>query len=134
MDYRTITPFVPRAELRCIIAGFFGEEGQFFRDKINEFKARIEAMPVTYAQDGLGDQATVYLHYFKDGADWWIMEKDSDPDGEGQIQAFGYADLGYGAELGYISIEELVTDGIELDLYFTPATVAELKAAGSIRT
>jgi hypothetical protein len=31
-------------------------------------------------------------------------------------------------ELGYISIEELVANGIELDLYWTPKTLAEVKA------
>jgi hypothetical protein len=46
------------------------------------------------------------------------VEKDADPDHVGQMQAFGIADLGMGAELGYISIPELLENGAELDLYF----------------
>ena len=67
-----------------------------------------------------------HLHYFLGGADWWLIEKDSDPDNAGQIQAFGIADLGMGAELGYISIPEILACGAELDYYFAPKTVAEI--------
>jgi hypothetical protein len=34
--------------------------------------------------------------------------------------------MGY-PELGYISIAELVANNVELDLYFTPRTLAEVK-------
>lgn len=50
-----------------------------------------------------------------------------DPDGEGQIQAFGSANLGRGAELGYISIAEITECGAELDLHWTPCTLASLR-------
>ena len=42
-----------------------------------------------------------------------------------QLQAFGLADLGYGPEYGYISIEELLENGVELDFHYRPRTVAE---------
>lgn len=32
-----------------------------------------------------------------------------------------------GAELGYISIAEIVRSGVELDLYWTPKTLAEVR-------
>ena len=86
-------------------------------------------MPQTYEQDGMGEQAIAHLHYFTSGCDWYITERDSDPDGEGQIQAFGSANLGYGPELGYISIKELLENGAELDLYFTPCTLSSLRKA-----
>lgn len=78
----------------------------------------------------MGDGAIVYLHYFKGACDWWITERDSDPDGEGQIQAFGFANLGDPecAELGYISIVELIRHGVELDLYWQSRTLGEVKA------
>jgi hypothetical protein len=73
--------------------------------------------------------ALARLHYFIGGCDWWIVEKDADPDHAGQVQAFGVADLGMGAELGYISIPELLENGAELDLYFTtPKPIGELLA------
>jgi hypothetical protein len=83
-------------------------------------------MPATYATESQGRAAIAHLHYFLGGADWWIIEKDSDPDNAGQVQAFGIADLGMGPELGYISIPELLEVGAELDFYHTPKTVAEI--------
>jgi hypothetical protein len=89
-------------------------------------------MPKTYDQDGKGNDAIVYLHYFAGGeANWWITEKDAggpdDEPGTGQVQAFGLADLGDGGELGYISIAEILECGGELDLYFRPTTLGEVK-------
>ena len=88
----------------------------------------VTRMPKTYETDGAGDNAMAYLHYFSSNCDWFITEKDEDSDGEGQIQAFGLADLGYGGELGYISIAELIALNVELDLHFTPSTLAQIKA------
>ena len=85
-------------------------------------------MPKTYEQDGLGEEAVVHLHYFTGSADWWITEKDSDPDGEGQVQAFGLADLFQdGGELGYISLVEILAAGAELDLHWTPKPLAHAR-------
>ncbi len=110
-----------------------GEERQWFKNRLVELADHIANMPQTYAQDGLGDQAIVHLHYFAGGsANWWITERDSDPDGEGQIQAFGLANMFGGptdqdAELGYISIAEIIANHGEIDLHFTPCTLASLK-------
>jgi hypothetical protein len=79
-------------------------------------------MPKTYEQDGLGQQAIAHLHYFTAGGDWYITERDTHPD---QHQAFGAANLGYGAELGYISLPELLAAGAELDLHFTPRPLTQ---------
>ena len=119
--------FMPAGQRAAVKAGLRSEERQYFADKLTELTDRINAMPKTYDQDGLGDQAVAHLHYFKYSMDFYITEKDSDPDGEGQTQAYGSASLGYGAELGYISIKELTENNIELDLYFHPVTLAALK-------
>src|SRR3990167_763996 len=105
--------FIGPSQLQAIGNACRGEERQHFIDLLCTFGERIANMPKTYEQDGKGDQAVIYLHYFTSGCDWHITEKDSDPadehgNHEGQIQAFGLADLGYGAELGYISIKELL--------------------------
>ena len=48
---------------------------------------------------------------------------------QASIKAFGLADpFGDGGELGYISIMELRRAGVELDLYWTPKTLAEIRA------
>jgi hypothetical protein len=114
-----------------------GEEKQFFFDKMVELADLIANMPKTYDQDGKGEEAIAYLHYFAGGqASWWIMEKDKGSPDDGkdgnppnmQQQAFGLADLfGDGGELGYISIEEILANGGELDFHFTPKTLKEIR-------
>jgi len=124
---KKIGHFIPKRELETIASHCRrSEEKEFFIGKLVELADLIEHMPKTYEQDGKGDEAIVSLHYFGGGAsNWWITEKDSEPE---QNQAFGLADLGYGAELGYISIVELCESSrVELDLYFTPITIGELK-------
>ena len=120
--------FIGAAQRRAMAVGCRGEEAAYFMAKIAEYGKRVKEMPETYEQDGLGDKALVHLHYFTASCDWYITEKDSDPDGEGQIQAFGAADLGHGGELGYISIKELIQHGAELDLHWTPKTLASFTA------
>jgi len=122
--------FISIGQLRAITSGCRGEEGDYFRAILSEYGERISTMPKTYEQEGLGDQAVVSLHYFVGGLDWYITERDVDEDGEGQVQAFGYANLGdyECAELGYISIPEILSHGGELDLHFAPCTLASIKA------
>lgn len=128
---RDLREFIGPAQRRVLaeMAHEDCEEHEFFRDKLVALAALIAAMPKTYEQDGKDGEALVTLHYFTGGCDWWITEKDKGtPEEPGQHQAFGLADLGHGAELGYISIAELLANGAELDLYFTPCTIASLEA------
>lgn len=126
--------FISPQQVRAMLHSIRGEERAHFVEKFTEYAGRFATMPETYGQDGLGDQAIVYLHYFHGGADWYITERDSDPDGEGQVQAFGLADLyGDGGELGYISILELIRAGVELDLYWKPCTLAQVRAKREAR-
>lgn len=120
----SIRHFIGPSQKAALNTLFRGEEKQFFFDKICELSDIIAKMPKTYEQNGKGDQAVVYLHYFVGACDWHITEKDSVEDE--QVQAFGQANLGYGAELGYINIEEILANGGELDFYFTPKTLAEV--------
>ncbi|MDR2744703.1 MAG: DEAD/DEAH box helicase family protein [Desulfovibrio sp.] len=103
-----------------------GEKSQFFKEKMQEMQRIFDTMPRTYVQDGKGDDATAYLHYFTGGCDWYITERDKSP---GQHQAFGFACLGdrSNAELGYISLPEITSCGAELDLYFSAQTIGEIK-------
>ena len=126
---KLVREFTSKEQFQAMRAGLRCEEAQHFQDKFMEYGERIATMPKTYEQDGKGDEAIAYLHYFNAGQDWYITEKDTEtPEESGQHQAFGLADLGYGGELGYISIVELVKAGVELDLYFKPKTLAEIKA------
>ena len=80
-------------------------------------------MPETHEQDEKGDNAIAYLHCFKGNYDGYITEKDRE--GE-QFQAFELAKI-HVAEMGYISIVELMYCQVELDLHFTPTPICELK-------
>ncbi len=130
-----IAKFVSKNQILALVMGAVdGDETDFFIEKGLEVAKTLKTMPKTYEQDGLGDKSIVHLHYFLGNADWYITEKDMGecPDSKEvseQLQAFGLADLGMGyPELGYISIEELKSVGAELDLYWTPKTLAEVKS------
>lgn len=122
----TFRAFVGPVQRQAIYSAMQGEEGAWFRAKVRDLIVQFETMPKTYDQDGLGENAIAHLHYFTGACDWYITERDSDPDGEGQIQAFGSANLGYGAELGYVSIAEIIRCHAEIDLHFKPCTLARL--------
>ncbi|MDH2999654.1 hypothetical protein A1D23_06045 [Chelonobacter oris] len=87
-------------------------EKAFFIESVDRIYSTIEVMPKTYEQDGKGDKAIAYLHYFTSNGDFYITEKDID---NGVTQAFGLASIGdcY-PEIGYISIAELVKMGLKL--------------------
>jgi hypothetical protein len=118
--------FIGRSQCAAILSGINGEEGEYFLGLVDQISTTIANMPKTYEQDGLGDQAVVHLHYFFRGMDWHITERDMEDE---QMQAFGLADIGYGPELGYIWLAEITESGAELDLYWTPKTLAALKIA-----
>ena len=123
----SVRQFLSRGQFRAIADAMKGEEGRFFIDKAKVLAQLIEGMAKTYEQDGKGDDATAYLHYFKGSGDWYITEKDAS--GKGTEQAFGLADLGQGGELGYISIDELVRNNVELDLHFEPKPLSAVGKA-----
>ena len=128
---KTLSGFIGRQQLKAIDEGCRGEESQYFIDKLVEMAGVVSTMPMTYGQDGLGEQAVAHLHYFRGGMDWYITEKDMGApcDHMEQRQAYGLADLGQGAECGYISIKELIEMNVELDLHFTPTTLVEIRSA-----
>ena len=115
--------FIGTAQRRVFVDLAFSGERQFFFDKMVELAGIVALMPATCETDGQGDQAIVHLHYFMGGCDWYITERDGET---GQRQAFGKANLGHGAELGYISIVEVLACGAELDLYWAPRMLAEV--------
>ena len=120
----TLRAFVGPAQRSAIYSGMRGEEGKFFRELIGNLLVTLDTMPKVYEQDGLGDNAIAHLHYFTGSQDWYITERDTS---EEQLQAFGLADFGDGGEMGYISISELISHGVELNLYWKPRTLSAIK-------
>lgn len=123
-----LVPWISRSQMRAIRILSNGEEGAFYLEKLVEMDKHIQAMPVTYTERDKQEHAVISLHYFYGGSDWYIIEKDIEG---GVSQAWGFAILngdGQNAETGYISITELIELGVELDLYFTPITLATARA------
>ena len=113
-----------------------GEEGEYFADLLTKLMWCIKSAPVTYnTEDVETADKVLQLHYFKGGIDAWIVERDvgdtADQNGEGeQHQAFGKITVMGGgweeAEWGYISIADLIANGVELDLHWDAKTVKEM--------
>jgi hypothetical protein len=120
--------FMSKPQLTYLQAAFQGEEGKHFMELSMKLKDLIAQMPGPGETDSQ-DDPTISLHYFMGGSDWWILERDVTLDE--QHQAFGLACLNgdvLNAELGYISIKELISFGVELDLYFEPITLKNVKS------
>ena len=118
-----LAPFVTRGQWHTLWRGCQrGEEQAHFRQLVQDWAARIAAMPKTYETDGQGLKAVAHLPYFTPAFDFYITEKDRSG---GTRQAFGLA-CAHEREIGYISIRELVEAGAELDLYWTPQTLAAI--------
>jgi len=119
-----LKPFLNRGQMQALWDWCRkGEEKAYFQQKVMDLAATIKTMPKTYEQDGMGLRAVAYLHYFTPAFDFYITEKDRT--GNGTQQAFGLA-CAHEREIGYISIRQLVEAGAELDLHWTPKTLAEI--------
>ncbi len=127
-----LRPFIGPAQTAVLEEMLKGEEALYFQELLSDLATDIQAMPQTGETDGQGDKAVAHLHYFMGQFDFWITERDI---GDGtadlrQHQAFGFVNLGDpdNAELGYISLPELFASNVELDLYWVPKTLGEIKA------
>ena len=125
--------YISKGQLSALRACCQGEEGECFKEMLTNLKTQIVNMPVSRETDGQGMGAIVCLHYFSPSSDWWITERDmgseEDESPGTQHQAFGYACLNgdtQNAELGYISIQELIENRVEIDLYWTPKPLKEV--------
>lgn len=109
-----------------------GEESAAFQEIERRLIDNIQKCPTTYQQDGLGDNAIVFLHYFNSNNDYYIFEtdvgcKDNSPNQfQSQMMALkkeGNNDFRY----GYIGLSTLLRMGCELDFYFKPQKIADIK-------
>ncbi|MFA7655737.1 Eco57I restriction-modification methylase domain-containing protein [Acidithiobacillus thiooxidans] len=123
--------FLPASQWEATQSALNGEEGAFFREKMQELSRMMNTMPRTYQTDGKDDRdVTVFLHYFANGLDVYVTELDKDTDGEGQRQAFGIVDLHNGlAEMGYIDLKTILETrpDVNLDYHYRMPSLLELK-------
>ena len=123
--------YMPTGERLALLENLRGEEGAGIAEIVLAVAKTIETMPQTYQTEVQGKAAVAHLHYVGGAVDAWITERDmGDESGDmRQLQAFGLITLTgnrQDAELGYISIAELIQNGIELDLYWTPKPIGAL--------
>ena len=133
MKQKNIRWFMPRSQAAAIHCILRGEEADFMRAKLQHMQDVVDNMPVSYETQEQGAGAFARLHYFRGNCDAWIAELDKgapdDAPEDYQSQAWGMVDLGYGPEIGYVSIPELLAARMELDLYYKPQTLADIRRA-----
>lgn len=122
MVFKKLKKFMNRSQITAMVNAILYSDSKWVYSKLVELLNIVQQMPATYETDEQGADAIVYLHYFMAGCDWYITEKDVSPD---QQQAFGWADMGCG-EYGYISIEEIIAGGADLDLFWDPVPVGSI--------
>jgi DNA polymerase III sliding clamp (beta) subunit (PCNA family) len=112
-----VIKIIPKHQLSVLRGNNFSE----METAINILNMAVARVPEIYKQTEIKDKV-VYLHYFYGNQDWYVLELDKSTG-----ECYGYADLGYGAELGYMSIPEFVNNGkVELDFYFEPKTWSKI--------
>ena len=87
-------------------------------------------IPPLYAQDGKGDNATVYAKFFCPWNSWTWYVTEYDPKTN---ECFGYVDGDF-PELGYFSVTELESVkhpqlmlGIEREIHFEPIKLRDIQ-------
>ena len=115
--------FISKQQINSLEYVLNSEERDYAKEKIDYLFDLIQKIPKTYETDGQGDKAIAYLHYFKNGIDFFVTEKDMEDE---QLQAFGLVNMNGEMELGYISIKEILELNFELDLNFVPKKLKEI--------
>lgn len=122
--------YIPKMELHTLVSGVRKNgENSFFAEKLKNIEKTIKAVPPLYANEELGRDAPIKLHYFGGATDIWLSNLDRET-GEG----FGYTCLNgdtENAEFGYVSIPEILKiPFLELDLHWNDQTTFRQVIAG----
>ena len=120
-DMYYLKDYVSPEQFLTTIAG--GEE---MYDTVAKVVKQIKATPDLYEQDdGKGDDAIVYLHYFNDDSDWYITEFDKeDKNAHGYLSSDKKSKF---EEWGNFNLYRIESVGAELDYNWTPKTLKEVK-------
>lgn len=123
---QVLRKFISHKQMCNLKMGLSPLERMTYSDRLIDLANVIHNMPNNDNTMSNSDNL-IYLHYFINGADWYIIEKDADVDGRGQIQAYGLVDFDEGLQETFISIKQLLMNHAQLDLAFQPRTVSELQ-------
>lgn len=67
--------FISPQQAKCIKSLLNSEEQDFFIEAVDRIYSIMQIMPKILEQDGKGDNAIAYLHYFTANTDFYITEK-----------------------------------------------------------
>lgn len=127
-----LKPYFSYSEWLCLQENVsYGEEKQYFKEKVIELVNQINETPPLYAQYNKENNAVVHLHYFLNASDWYILELEKE---EGYY--FGFCILNgdiQNAELGYILVRDLRNIHAELDFNWEKKTLGEVKKEKGIK-
>ena len=128
--------FMPLSQRRALMTMLIGEEREAAVELVERAVEMVKNTPLTYQSAEETNEKVVGLHYFNGSIDVWIVERDVGDtlDGNGcgvQHQAYGRASFSggwEGGEWGYISLAEHMQHDLEMDLYWEPKTVGQVRA------
>lgn len=118
-----LRPYLNCSQRLGLIQLLCGEESAWYRQRLREMLNIISGIPSLYATDGQGEAAIAELHYFTPQADFYFTELDRE---SADLPGFGLAII-TDAELGYLNLTEVLANGGELDLHWTPQTIGEIR-------
>ena len=120
----TILKFMPDSQAQCFLSGLSGSESSYFQDVAKKISKTVSKAPVIYETNGRGDKVKPVLHYFWGNVDIYITEIDKSSN-----EHFGYTNIGYGLEAGYIDLDYIFKSIplINLDFNFKPLKIKDYK-------
>ena len=120
----TILKFMPKSQAIFFIKGLRGSESSYFNEVAKKISEVIEKAPAIYETDGEGEEVKPIIHYFYGNVDIYITEVD-----KYSREHFGYTDIGYGLEAGYVNLEYIFKSLplINLDFNFVPETISKYR-------
>ena len=120
----TILKFMPDSQAKCFLSGLSGSESSYFQDVAKKISKVILKAPAIYETDGRGDKVKPVLHYFWGNTDIYITEIDKESN-----EYFGYTNIGYGFEAGYIDLDYIfkAIPLINLDFNFKPLKIKDYR-------
>lgn len=123
-----ISPYISNKQGKEIALALRGENKADIMRQIVAIAGVIDNIAISPEQNGLNDQAMVFLHYRLNNWHWYITER---VDGERVDQALGYVILATDRkrrlQFRKISIMDLVAHDCELDLSFSPQSLSAIK-------
>ena len=120
----TILKFMPTSQALCFMDGLRGSEGSYFNDVAKKISEVIAKAPDIYETDGKGEEVKPALPYFGGNVDIYVTEIDKSSN-----EHFGYTNIGYGLEAGYIDLDYIFESMpmINLDFNYKTRSISELK-------